>query len=109
MRIRPDSSDIMSSTPVILHATFTSTPGNAALVATLLRDYAATVRQEPGNAVFEATQHADNPDAFFVYEEYVDHDAFQAHLAAPSGAAFNAVLVPLIVEPSSNLTFLTRI
>lgn len=95
--------------PVILYATFTATPGNAATVADLLRDFAATVRQETGNVVFDATQQADNPDSFFVYEEYVSEEAFQQHIMAPYGGPFNEALTALIVEPSSQLTFLHRI
>lgn len=51
---------------MILYATFTATPGNAPAVADLLRDFAETVRQEPGNVVFDATQKADDPHSFFV-------------------------------------------
>lgn len=94
---------------VILYATFTASPGNAAAVAALLRDYAASVRKEPGNVLFEASCKLDKPESFFVYEEYADEAAFQAHLNAPYGAPFNAALAPLIVEPQSRLTFLRRL
>jgi quinol monooxygenase YgiN len=103
------ASESEQAVPVILYATFTATPGNAAKVAEMLRDYAANVRNEPGNVVFEATCKADEPSAFFVYEEYVDEAAFQAHLSAPYGGPFNQSLAPLITEPSSHLTFLRRL
>ena len=98
-----------ASSPVILYATFTAAAGNAATVAALLRDYAASVREEPWNVLFEATCKVGDPESFFVYEEYVNEDAFQAHLNAPYGAPFNAALAPLIVEPQSLLTHLQRI
>jgi len=91
---------------VILHATFTARTGKADTVATLLADYAATVRTEPGNLRFDPAQHLDAPEMFFVYEEYRDEAAFQAHLRAPYGVKFNAALNPLIVEPAPQLTFL---
>jgi len=94
---------------VILYATFTATAGNGDAVAALLRDYATTVRKEPGNVLFEASCRADQPEAFFVYEEYADEAALQAHLNAPYGGPFNAALAPLIVEPHSRLTFLRRL
>lgn len=94
---------------VILHATFTASAGNAAAIAALLSDYAATVRKEPGNVLFEASCKADQPESFFVYEEYADEAAFQAHLNAPYGAPFNAAITPLILEPQSLLTFLRRV
>lgn len=95
--------------PTILHATFTARPGETERVAALLRDFAEVVRAEPGNVVFDATRLVDEPDRFFVYEEYRDEAAFQAHLAAPAGGPFNAALQQLIVEPSSQLTFLRRV
>ncbi|MBS0581515.1 MAG: antibiotic biosynthesis monooxygenase [Proteobacteria bacterium] len=97
------------ATPIILYATFTATEGNAATVAALLNDYAAAVRKEPGNVLFEASCKADESESFFVYEEYIDEKAFQAHLSAPYGASFNAALAPLIVEPQSRLTLLRRV
>jgi len=99
----------MRSNRVILYASFTARAGSAGAVAALLADYARTVRTEPGNVLFEATHHADAPEAFFVYEEYVDEAAFQAHLAAPYGATFNTALKPLIVEPEAQLVFLKRV
>lgn len=97
------------SEPTILHATFTAQPGQGDRVAALLRDFAELVRADEGTVVFDATRLADDPDRFFVYEVYRDDDAFRAHLAAPAGAPFNAELQTLIVEPSSQLTFLRRV
>ncbi|MEV4668787.1 putative quinol monooxygenase [Microbacterium sp. LWO12-1.2] len=97
------------SEPTILHATFTARPGEGDRVAALLRDFAEGVRAEEGNVVFDATRLTDDSDRFFVYEVYRDDEAFQAHLASPAGVPFNAALQELIVEPSSQLTFLRRI
>ncbi|MBO0979607.1 putative quinol monooxygenase [Microbacterium sp. SD291] len=95
--------------PTILHATFTARNGHGDQVADLLRDFAETVRAEEGNVVFDAFRLADDPNSFFVYEVYRDEAAFQAHIGAPAGIPFNAALRELIVEPSSQLTFLRRI
>ncbi|GGM61030.1 putative quinol monooxygenase [Microbacterium saperdae] len=97
------------SEPTILHATFTARPGEGDRVAALLRDFAEGVRAEDGNVVFDATRLVDDSDRFFVYEVYRDDEAFQAHLASPAGVPFNAALQELIVEPSSQLTFLRRL
>lgn len=97
------------SEPTILHATFTAQPGTSDMVAALLRDFAEVVRAEEGNVVFDATRLVDDPDRFFVYEVYRDETAFRAHLSSPAGAPFNAALQELIVEPSSQLTFLRRL
>ncbi len=95
--------------PTILYAEFTARPGRGDRIAALLHDFADTVRAEEGNVLFDATRLVDDPDRFFVYEVYRDDDAFQAHLAAPSGVPFNEALQELIVEPSSQLTFLRRV
>ncbi|CAH0237196.1 MAG: putative quinol monooxygenase [Microbacterium sp.] len=95
--------------PTILHAVFTARPDKGDEVAALLRDFAAVVRAEEGNVVFDATRLVDDPDRFFVYEVYRDEAAFQAHISAPAGVPFNEALQQLIVEPASVLTFLRRI
>lgn len=97
------------SEPTILHATFTARPGTSDRVAALLRDFADVVRAEEGNVVFDATRLVDDSDRFFVYEVYRDEASFQAHISAPAGVPFNAALQELIVEPSSQLTFLRRL
>lgn len=93
----------------VLYAEFTARPGEEGRVAELIAGLAKDVRQEPGNVVFNAHQERDDPTKFFVYEVYADEDAFQAHLAAPYGAPFNAQLNTLIVEDHSQLTFLDPI
>lgn len=93
----------------VLYAEFTAHPGEEGKVAELLEGLTRDVRQEPGNVTFNAHQLSDDPTKFFVYEVYADEDAFQAHLAAPYGATFNAQLNTLIVEDNSQLTFLDPI
>jgi quinol monooxygenase YgiN len=92
----------------ILVAEFTVRPGGEARVAELVRSLAEQVRGEPGNVLFEVHTRADDPRSYWVYEVYRDEAAFQAHLAAPHGARFNAQLQDLIEEDGSVLTFLTR-
>jgi len=46
-------------------------------VAALLVDYATEVCVEPGNVLFEASSRVDTPEAFFVYEEYVEKRHFR--------------------------------
>ncbi len=95
--------------PVILYAEFTAKPGCADEVAALLRGLTVDVREEPGNRVFTGLQKREDPSRFFVYEEYDDQAAFEAHIGAPYGAVFNGRLTELIVEDGPQLTFLTAI
>lgn len=97
-----------STTPVTLYAEFTARPGTADDVERLILDYAETVRAEPGNVVFDVYRRVEEPDRFFVFEIYRDRTAFEAHLGAEAGRAFNVVLSDLILEPASDLSFLKR-
>ena len=90
-----------------LYAEFTARPGNEEAVRALVAGLTVDVRAEPGNLAFAAHTLVDNPRHWFVYEEYVDDAAFQAHITAPYGAVFNAALVQLIEEDASQLTWLT--
>jgi quinol monooxygenase YgiN len=92
--------------PVILHARFTARPEHLATVERLIAGLALDVHEEPGNVEFTVYQETDDPCRFFVFESYVDREAFETHLAADYGAVFNAALADLIVEAGSALTFL---
>ncbi|WP_055527954.1 putative quinol monooxygenase [Streptomyces graminilatus] len=89
-----------------LLAEFTAREGAEDEVARLISDYALKVREEEGNLAFDVYTKAAAPRAFWIFEVYEDEEAFQAHLKAPYGAPFNAVLTPLIEEDASVLTFL---
>lgn len=92
-----------------LLAEFSVRPGREAHVAELVKDYSRRVRQEPGNLAFEVYTKESDPLSYCVFEVYADEAAFQAHLAAPYGAPFNAELRPCINEEESVLTFLTPV
>lgn len=95
------------SDPVVLYAEFTAHPERLAEVERLITGLAEKVHDEPGNEEFAVFQATADPCRFFVFERYADQAAFESHLAAPYGAAFNAALSDLIVEDGSQLTFLT--
>ena len=95
--------------PKALLAEFTAVPGAEARVAELVTELADRVREEPGNVLFDVYTKAGDARSYWIYEVYRDEDAFQAHLAAPYGAPFNARLRDLIEEDRSVLTFLTPV
>ena len=92
---------------VTLYAEFTARPGAEDAVADLVRELATRVRAEPGNLAFEPSTLRDAPRRWFVYEVYQDAAAFDAHISADYGAAFNSALGPLIEEDGSQLTWLS--
>jgi quinol monooxygenase YgiN len=89
-----------------LYAEFTIKPGAEERVAEMMLALTARVLAEPGNIVFLPYTEAANPRQYIVFEVYVDDAAFQEHLAADYGAAFNAELAELIEGDASELTFL---
>lgn len=103
----------MSAAPatgtVALYAEFAAVPGRGREVESLLAGFAELVRAEPGNLVFDAYCMAAEPDRFFVYEIYRDQTAFDAHIAADTGATFNSALKELTVGDGSTLTFLRSV
>lgn len=87
----------------VLLARFTVDPAGADIVRHLVLDYATAVRAEPGSLLFAPATLSDDPHAYWVYEEYVDDDAFAAHLASAHCAAFNAALAPWVLGGASTL------
>jgi quinol monooxygenase YgiN len=94
------------SVPVVLYAEFTARPERLAEVERLISGLAEDVGREQGNLEFTVYQRTEDPCRFVVFERYADQPAFEAHLAAPYGAVFNAALGDLIVEDGSQLSFL---
>ncbi|HEY5223386.1 MAG TPA: putative quinol monooxygenase [Microbacteriaceae bacterium] len=93
----------------ILYAEFTALPGREPRVAELITQLGTRVRAEPGNIVFAVHRKTARPAEFFVYEEYEDEAAFQAHITADYGARFNAELCPLVAGGGSLVTWLDRL
>ncbi|MGN6198898.1 putative quinol monooxygenase [Humibacter sp.] len=89
-----------------LYARFRALPGAGDAVASLVAGYRRSVTAEPGNVRFDAHRLTDDPDTFFVYEEYRDEAAFKAHLAAEHCTRFNEDFAPLVVGGASELTWL---
>ena len=55
--------------------------------------------QEPGTLRFDVWQRADEADVVYLYEAYVDHDAFEAHKANDPFKRFIEEIVPSLAEP----------
>lgn len=88
-----------------LIATIPVPPGALPAASALLLEYGEVVRAEPGNERFEAYLDQDNA-AMIVVERYADADAFEAHLANPANATFNATLAQLLDGGGSSLQML---
>ena len=54
---------------------------------------------EPGTLRFDVWQRADEPSVIYLYEAYVNQDAFEAHKANDPFKRFIAEIVPSLAEP----------
>ncbi|GAB3728702.1 hypothetical protein GCM10027594_10780 [Hymenobacter agri] len=70
-----------SPNPIIcVAAHFTAKAGHEETVRQLLQQAVAAVRtHEPGNLVYTAHQDPKEPTQFFIYEQYADQTALEAH------------------------------
>ena len=65
----------------------------------LIQDNAkSSLADEPGCQVFDVCRDPAAPDAVFLYEVYDDEAAFQAHLASPHYASFDAAANALVAD-----------
>jgi quinol monooxygenase YgiN len=88
-----------------LIATIDVRPDVLPVAAALLLEYGDTVREESGNLRFEAFHDRDN-GALVVVERYASQEAFEAHLAHPANAEFNAKLTAILGGGGSTLQML---
>lgn len=68
---------------VVLAVTWTAKAGREAEVAALFTKLTEESRKEPGCAMYQVHRHRTEPRRFFIYEQYRDDAALEAHRAAP--------------------------
>ena len=64
---------------VVLAVTWVANPGREAEVADIFGKLEAASGQEPGCLMYIVHRHRSDPGRFFIYEQYVDDDALEAH------------------------------
>lgn len=57
--------------------------GKADLIAQVIEKMTPLSRQEPGCLYYQAHRTPDDPQLFFLYEQYVDKGGYEAHMATP--------------------------
>ena len=68
---------------VVLAVTWMAKAGHETEVAALFQKLTEQSRQEPGCAMYQVHRHKTEPRRFFIYEQYKDDAALEAHRAAP--------------------------
>ncbi|MCA1674855.1 MAG: antibiotic biosynthesis monooxygenase [Actinobacteria bacterium] len=64
-------------------AWYRARPGQAEAVVAAMREAIPPARDEPGCQAYLFHQSVEDPEAFLVYEQYVDEAAMDAHLETP--------------------------
>jgi len=68
---------------VILAVTWMAKPGHEDAVVQLFRTLQVASRQEPGCLMYMVHRHKTDPQRFFIYEQYRDDAALEAHRQSP--------------------------
>jgi quinol monooxygenase YgiN len=68
---------------VVLAVTWMAKLGHEAEVASLFTKLTGESRKEPGCVMFQVHRHKTEPRRFFIYEQYKDDAALEAHRASP--------------------------
>ena len=83
----------------VVVARFVAQPGSGDEVAALLAEMTPFATAEPGCHKYIINRSVDDPNAFLLYEQYTDEDAFGAHRENPE---FQRIIigkvVPLLAE-----------
>ena len=69
----------MKDEMVVLAVTWMAKPGHEDTVAGIFRKLTAASRQEPGCLMYLVHRHKTDPQCFFIYEQYRDDSALDAH------------------------------
>jgi quinol monooxygenase YgiN len=77
-------------------------PGSAQDAKTILTEIAGPVRDEPGCSIFEVHESKDDENVIYLYEQYADQAAVEAHLASAMFKRVEDELFPLVEDRQYN-------
>jgi quinol monooxygenase YgiN len=83
---------------VVLAVTWMAKAGKEAEVADLFSKLTAESRKEPGCAMYQVHRHRTEPRKFFIYEQYKDDAALEAHRSAAHFLQFAKKDLPKIAD-----------
>jgi quinol monooxygenase YgiN len=63
----------------VVAATWKAKPGEADRITEVIKIMTPLSRQEPGNLFYQAQVSPDDPETFFLYEQYTDAQAYEDH------------------------------
>jgi (4S)-4-hydroxy-5-phosphonooxypentane-2,3-dione isomerase len=83
---------------VVLAVTWMAKVGHEAEVEVLFSKLTEASRKEPGCQMYQVHRHKTDPRRFFIYEQYKDDTALEAHRAAPHFLQFARKDLPKVAD-----------
>ena len=83
---------------VILSVVWMAKPGHETEVSETFTKLQELSRQEPGCLMYQVHRHRTEPRRFFIYEQYKDDAALEAHKSAPHFLEYAKKALPKIAE-----------
>jgi quinol monooxygenase YgiN len=66
----------------VVAAKWRAKPGKETRLEELCREMTEPSRAEPGNVFYQAQRSPEDPQLFYLYEQYVDEAGYEAHMAS---------------------------
>ena len=67
----------------VVAAIWRAKPGEAKRITDVILTMTPLSREEPGNLYYQAQVNPENPEEFFLYEQYTDAQAYEDHKNTP--------------------------
>ena len=83
---------------VVLAVTWMAKAGRESDTANIFLKLAGESRKEPGCLMYQVHRHKTEPRRFFIYEQYKDDAALEAHRAAPHFLQYAKKELPKIAD-----------
>ena len=83
---------------IVLAVTWQAHAGKESEAAALFAKLTELSRKEPGCLMYQVHRHKTEPRRFFIYEQYKDDGALEAHRAAPHFLQYARKELPRIAE-----------
>ncbi len=83
---------------VVLAVTWRAKVGREGEVTSMFAKLTEESRKEPGCAMYQVHRHKTDPRRFFIYEQYKDYAALEAHRNAPHFLQFARKDLPKIAD-----------
>jgi (4S)-4-hydroxy-5-phosphonooxypentane-2,3-dione isomerase len=83
---------------VVLAVTWMAKVGHETEVTALFEKLTEQSRKEPGCCMFQVHRHRTEPRRYFIYEQYKDDAALEAHRAAPYFLQFARKDLPKVAD-----------